>query len=86
VRLWPAFPDPLSAICAKLTTNMSHKQWLGQSGHELLPLHRAARMPRIDRHGVCVGNLFGYPTLVPGRDDPVTQRYQHEVGAGRSIG
>jgi hypothetical protein len=27
VRLWPTFPDPASAMCAKLTTNMSHKQW-----------------------------------------------------------
>ena len=27
VRLWPAYPDPASAMCAKLTTNMSHQQW-----------------------------------------------------------
>ena len=27
VRLWPAYPDPASALCAKLTTNMSHQQW-----------------------------------------------------------
>ena len=27
VRLWPAYPDPVSALCAKLTANMSHKQW-----------------------------------------------------------
>ena len=27
VRLWPAFPDVASALCAKLTANMSHKQW-----------------------------------------------------------
>ena len=27
MRLWPAYPDPASAICAKLTTNMSHQQW-----------------------------------------------------------
>ncbi len=27
VRLWPAFPDAASALCAKLTTNMSHQQW-----------------------------------------------------------
>jgi WD40 repeat protein len=27
VRLWPTYPDPESAMCAKLTTNMSHKQW-----------------------------------------------------------
>ena len=27
VRLWPTYPDPASAMCAKLTTNMSHKQW-----------------------------------------------------------
>ena len=26
VRAWPAFP-PRSALCAKLATNMSHKQW-----------------------------------------------------------
>ena len=26
VRLWDA-PDPASAMCAKLTTNMSHQQW-----------------------------------------------------------
>ena len=27
LRLWPAFPDPAKALCAKLTTNMSHQQW-----------------------------------------------------------
>ena len=27
VRLWPTYPDPASAMCARLTTNMSHKQW-----------------------------------------------------------
>ena len=27
LRLWPTFPDPASAMCAKLTTNMSHQQW-----------------------------------------------------------
>ena len=27
LRLWPTYPDPASALCAKLTTNMSHKQW-----------------------------------------------------------
>jgi WD40 repeat protein len=27
LRLWPAFPDPVSTKCAKLTTNMSHKSW-----------------------------------------------------------
>ena len=27
VRLWPAYPDPASAVCAKLTANMSHQQW-----------------------------------------------------------
>ena len=27
VRLWPTYPDPASAMCAKLTTNMSHQQW-----------------------------------------------------------
>ena len=27
VRQWPTFPDPASAMCAKLTTNMSHQQW-----------------------------------------------------------
>jgi hypothetical protein len=27
-------------------------------------------MSRIDGHGMRVGNLFGYPTLVPRRDDP----------------
>ena len=27
VRVWPNFPDPTSALCAKLTTNMSRKQW-----------------------------------------------------------
>jgi WD40 repeat protein len=27
VRLWPAYPDVTSALCAKLTTNMSHQQW-----------------------------------------------------------
>jgi hypothetical protein len=27
LRLWPTSPDPASASCAKLTTNMSQKQW-----------------------------------------------------------
>jgi WD40 repeat protein len=27
VRLWPVFADAASAMCAKLTTNMSHQQW-----------------------------------------------------------
>jgi WD40 repeat protein len=27
LRLWPTPPDPAPAMCAKLTTNMSHKQW-----------------------------------------------------------
>ena len=27
VRLWPAYPDATSALCAKLTTTMSHEQW-----------------------------------------------------------
>ena len=27
MRLWLAYPDPASVMCAKLTTNMSHKQW-----------------------------------------------------------
>ncbi len=27
LRLWPMFADTVSAMCAKLTTNMSHKQW-----------------------------------------------------------
>ena len=27
VRLWPMYPDPASAMCTKLTTNMSHQQW-----------------------------------------------------------
>jgi WD40 repeat protein len=27
VRLWPAYPDATSAVCAKLTANMSHQQW-----------------------------------------------------------
>ena len=27
MRLWPAYPDAASALCAKLTTNMSHQQW-----------------------------------------------------------
>ena len=26
-RLWPTYADPASAMCAKLTTNMSHQQW-----------------------------------------------------------
>jgi WD40 repeat protein len=29
VRLWPTYPDPASALCAKLTTNMSRQQWRG---------------------------------------------------------
>ena len=27
VRVWPAYPDATSKLCAKLTTNMSHQQW-----------------------------------------------------------
>ena len=27
LRLWPAYPDATSAMCAKLTANMSHQQW-----------------------------------------------------------
>ena len=27
IRLWPAFPDTVSAMCAKLTENTSHQQW-----------------------------------------------------------
>ena len=27
VRLWPVFADAASAMCAKLTTNMSRQQW-----------------------------------------------------------
>jgi hypothetical protein len=27
LRLWPTYPDPTSAMCDKLTTNMSHQQW-----------------------------------------------------------
>jgi len=29
VRLWPTYPDPPSAMCAKRTANMSHQQWAG---------------------------------------------------------
>jgi len=25
LHLWPNYPDPVSAMCAKLTTNMSHQ-------------------------------------------------------------
>ena len=27
LRLWPTYPDPTSALCARLSTNMSHQQW-----------------------------------------------------------
>ena len=27
LRLWPTYPDATAAMCAKLTTNMSHQQW-----------------------------------------------------------
>ena len=27
IRLWPAFPDTVAAMCAKLPANMSHQQW-----------------------------------------------------------
>jgi hypothetical protein len=27
LRLWPKCPDPTSAVCAKLTTNMTRQQW-----------------------------------------------------------
>ena len=26
-RVWPVYPDAISAMCAKLATNMSQKQW-----------------------------------------------------------
>jgi hypothetical protein len=26
-NLWLAYPDATSAVCAKLTANMSHQQW-----------------------------------------------------------
>jgi len=26
-RVWPVYPDAISAMCAKLTANMSHQQW-----------------------------------------------------------
>ncbi len=37
LRLWPMFPDPASAMCAKLTTNMSHTAVarLGLTRHRL---------------------------------------------------
>ena len=37
VRLWPTYPDPPSAMCAKRTANMSHQQWagLGVAQHRL---------------------------------------------------
>ena len=25
--MWPVYPDAISAMCAKLATNMSQKQW-----------------------------------------------------------
>src|SRR6478672_8088018 len=27
LRVWPTYPDPVSAMCSKLAANMSHKQW-----------------------------------------------------------
>jgi hypothetical protein len=27
LRLWPTYPDPTSAMCVKLTTNMSRQRW-----------------------------------------------------------
>jgi hypothetical protein len=27
VRRWRTYPDPASAMCARLAINMSHKQW-----------------------------------------------------------
>jgi len=27
LRLWPVYRDAVSALCAKLTANMSHQQW-----------------------------------------------------------
>jgi WD40 repeat protein len=27
VRQWPTYPDATTALCAKLTSNMSHQQW-----------------------------------------------------------
>jgi WD40 repeat protein len=43
VQLWPAYPDATSALCAKLTTNMSHQQW------------RDWVSPHIDYIAVCPG-------------------------------
>ena len=65
-----------SSCIARVRDSADHRVHSGsQAGHERLPLHRAAGMSRIDGHGMRVGNLFGYPPLVPRRDDPVTQRY-----------
>jgi hypothetical protein len=65
-----------SSYIARVSDPSDHRvHGRSQAGHERLPLHRAAGMSRIDGHGMRVGNLFGYPTLVPRRDDPVTQRY-----------
>ena len=43
VRLWPVFPDPVTALCAKLTTNMSHQQWDGTGCHPTSTTSRFAR-------------------------------------------
>ena len=34
-------------------------------------------MSRVDGHGMRVGDLLGYPPLVPRRNEPVTSRYYH---------
>jgi WD40 repeat protein len=41
LRLWPTYPDPASAMCDKLTTNISHRQW------------RDCISPHIDYFTVC---------------------------------
>jgi len=44
-RVWPVYPDAISAMCAKLTANMSHQQWaeLGVARHR--PHQRLPRPP-----------------------------------------
>jgi hypothetical protein len=56
LRLWPTYPDPTSAMCAKLTTNVSRQQWRDWVSPDIdyikvcpdLPTSRSRRTPPAD--------------------------------------
>jgi WD40 repeat protein len=53
LRLWPTYPDRTSALCAKLTTNMSRQQWRDWVSPDIttsrsVPTFRSRRTPSAD--------------------------------------